>query len=63
MELTTKFYESLFGSSLSSTDKRTVFVRFGMGELSWISYGVNPLGVDHFCVSVEDYEPDAVTEN
>ena len=33
-----------------------------MGELSWITYGVNPVGVDHFCVSVEDYEPDAVTE-
>jgi catechol 2,3-dioxygenase-like lactoylglutathione lyase family enzyme len=33
-----------------------------MGVLALITDGVNPVGVDHFCVSVEGYEPDAVSE-
>jgi catechol 2,3-dioxygenase-like lactoylglutathione lyase family enzyme len=33
-----------------------------MGLLGLITNRANPVGVDHFCVSVEGYEPDAVSE-
>jgi catechol 2,3-dioxygenase-like lactoylglutathione lyase family enzyme len=59
----TKFYESLFGPSLAQSASSTIpSVSLGMGALAWGTTGVNPVGVDHFCVSVEGYEADAVTE-
>ena len=61
LERATKFYESLFGPSSDGQRAGTTF-RLGMGVLGLINYGVNPVGVDHFCVSVEGYEPDAVSE-
>jgi catechol 2,3-dioxygenase-like lactoylglutathione lyase family enzyme len=61
LERSTKFYESLFGPSFDGQRAGTTF-RLGMGVLALITDGVNPVGVDHFCVSVEGYEPDAVSE-
>jgi catechol 2,3-dioxygenase-like lactoylglutathione lyase family enzyme len=61
LERATKFYESLFGPSFDQRAWSTTF-RLGMGLLALINNGVNPVGVDHFCVSVEGYEPDAVRE-
>jgi catechol 2,3-dioxygenase-like lactoylglutathione lyase family enzyme len=61
LESSTKFYESLFGPSFGGQRAGTTF-RLGMGVLALITDGVNPVGVDHFCVSVEGYEPDAVSE-
>jgi catechol 2,3-dioxygenase-like lactoylglutathione lyase family enzyme len=61
LERATKFYESLFGPSFDRRARSTAF-RLGMGQLALINYGVNPVGVDHFCVSVEGYGPDAVSE-
>jgi len=60
LERSTKFYESLFGPSFRG--QRDPSFQLGMGRLALITYGVNPVGVDHFCVSVEGYEPDAVSE-
>ena len=62
LERATKFYESLFGPSFDGQRAQTTAFRLGMGVLGLINYGVNPVGVDHFCVSVEAYEPDAVSE-
>jgi catechol 2,3-dioxygenase-like lactoylglutathione lyase family enzyme len=62
LERSTKFYESLFGPSFDGQRAQTTTFRLGMGALGLINYGVNPVGVDHFCVSVEGYEPDAVSE-
>ena len=62
LERSTKFYESLFGASFDGQRAQTTTFRLGMGVLGLINYGVNPVGVDHFCVSVEGYEPDAVSE-
>jgi catechol 2,3-dioxygenase-like lactoylglutathione lyase family enzyme len=63
LERSTKFYESLFGPSLSQSGGGTIpNVRLGVGVLAWGTSGVNPVGVDHFCVSVEGYEADAVSE-
>lgn len=64
MERSTKFYEALLGpSSTGKNGKGGRTIKFGKGGLlGWITYGVNPVGVDHFCVSVEGYEPDAVSE-
>jgi catechol 2,3-dioxygenase-like lactoylglutathione lyase family enzyme len=62
LERSTKFYESLFGPSLDGQRAQTTNFRLGTGLLGLINYGVNPVGVDHFCVSVEGYEPDAVSE-
>jgi catechol 2,3-dioxygenase-like lactoylglutathione lyase family enzyme len=59
LERATKFYQSLFGPSFDGQRAGTTF-RLGMGVLGLITDGVNPVGVDHFCVSVEGYEPDAV---
>src|SRR5215831_8034535 len=61
LERATKFYESLFGPFFDQRARSTTF-RLGMGLLALINYDVNPVGVDHFCVSVEGYEPDAVSE-
>src|SRR6516164_3329406 len=61
LERATKFYQSLFGPSFDGQRAGTTF-RLGMGVLGLITDGVNPVGVDHFCVSVEGYEPDAVSE-
>jgi catechol 2,3-dioxygenase-like lactoylglutathione lyase family enzyme len=61
LERSTKFYESLFGPSSTGRMPGSPAVRFGKGELGWITYGVNPVGIDHFCVSVEGYDADAVT--
>ena len=61
LERATKLYESLFGPSFDQRARSTTF-RLGMGLLALINCGVNPVGVDHFCVSVEGYEPDAVSE-
>jgi catechol 2,3-dioxygenase-like lactoylglutathione lyase family enzyme len=61
LERATRFYESLFGPSFNQRARSTTF-RLGMGLLGLINYGVNPVGVDHFCVSVEGYEPDAVSQ-
>ena len=62
LERATKFYESVFGPSFGQTARGATTFRLGMGVLGLINYGVNPVGVDHFCVSVEGYEPDAVSE-
>ena len=62
LERATKFYESVFGPSFDGQRAQTTTLRLGMGVLGLINYGVNPVGVDHFCVSVEGYEPDAVSE-
>ena len=61
LERATKFYQSLFGPSFDGQRAGTTF-QLGMGVLGLITDGVNPVGVDHFCVSVEGYEPDAVSE-
>ena len=50
LERATKFYESLFGPSFA---QRARSFRLGKGQLALINYGVNLVGVDHFCVSVE----------
>jgi catechol 2,3-dioxygenase-like lactoylglutathione lyase family enzyme len=62
LERATKFYESLFGASFDGQRAQTTTFPLGMEVLGLINYGVNPVGVDHFCVSVEGYEPDAVSE-
>jgi catechol 2,3-dioxygenase-like lactoylglutathione lyase family enzyme len=62
LERATKFYESVFGPSFGQTARGGTTFRLGMGLLGLINYGVNPVGVDHFCVSVEGYEPDVVSE-
>lgn len=62
LERSTKFYESLFGPSFDGQRAQSNTFRLGMGVLGLINFGVNPVGVDHFCVSVEEYEPDAVSE-
>jgi catechol 2,3-dioxygenase-like lactoylglutathione lyase family enzyme len=62
VERSTKFYESLFGPSFDGRRAQTTNFRLGMAVLGLINDGVNPVGVDHFCVSVEGYEPDAVSE-
>jgi catechol 2,3-dioxygenase-like lactoylglutathione lyase family enzyme len=58
----TKFYESLFGPSSGNDSHGEPYFRLRTGAFGLTTYGVNPVGVDHFCVSVEGYEPDAVSE-
>jgi catechol 2,3-dioxygenase-like lactoylglutathione lyase family enzyme len=64
LERSMRFYESLFGPSFTADPQRaqTTAIRLGMGLLGLITNSVNPAGVDHFCVSVEGYEPNAVSE-
>jgi catechol 2,3-dioxygenase-like lactoylglutathione lyase family enzyme len=62
LERATKFYESLLGPSFDGLRAQTATFRLGMARLALINYGVNPVGVDNFCVSVEGYEPDVVSE-
>jgi catechol 2,3-dioxygenase-like lactoylglutathione lyase family enzyme len=62
LEKSTKFYESLFGPSSGSDSHGEPYFRLRTGAFGLTTYGVNPVGVDHFCVSVEGYEPDAVSE-
>jgi catechol 2,3-dioxygenase-like lactoylglutathione lyase family enzyme len=62
LEKSTKFYESLFGPSSGNDSHGEPHFRLRTGAFGLTTYGVNPVGVDHFCVSVEGYEPDAVSE-
>jgi catechol 2,3-dioxygenase-like lactoylglutathione lyase family enzyme len=64
LERSTASYERLFGHADSFTNGASILTR--KGDLSWITYGVNPIGIDHFCVSAAGYEgglfPKAIAE-
>jgi catechol 2,3-dioxygenase-like lactoylglutathione lyase family enzyme len=60
LERFTAFYAGLFGSVERGT-KNNASVRMETGEgLTWTTTGpgTNPVGIDHFCIAIEGYEPD-----
>lgn len=64
LEKATAFYEGLFGPAVRGT-KNNASLFTGTGQdLTWTTSGPgsNPIGIDHFCIAIEGYEPDAVTE-
>jgi len=64
LERTTSFYERLFGPAQRQPDRPLAGFRTQSGQVvGWGTDGVSPIGVDHFCVSIEEYEPDRVSES
>jgi catechol 2,3-dioxygenase-like lactoylglutathione lyase family enzyme len=61
VEKSTAFYEGLFGPADHEPNGTTLYLPSGQ-ELACIDYGVGPVGIDHFCISIEDYEPDTVAD-
>lgn len=62
LERATDFYEALFGPSRRQSDRPVAGIRTASGQVvGWGTDGVSAIGVDHFCVAVVGYEPDAVS--
>ena len=64
LEKSTAFYAGLFGPVERGT-KNNASLRMETGQgLTWTTSGPgsNPIGIDHFCIAIDGYEPDAVTE-
>jgi catechol 2,3-dioxygenase-like lactoylglutathione lyase family enzyme len=61
LERATGFYEALFGPSRRQSDRPLAGIRTASGQVvGWGTDGVSPIGVDHVCVAIAGYDPDAV---
>src|SRR5262249_21609732 len=65
LEKATDFYKRLFGEVSRWTSGASFGDSFSTKrgqDVAWTTNAVNPIGVDHFCVSIKTYDPDAVTQ-
>jgi catechol 2,3-dioxygenase-like lactoylglutathione lyase family enzyme len=62
-ERSTAFYEKLFGPAQKQAGRDLAGLRTASGQvIGWGTDLLSPVGIDHFCISVEGYEPDAASE-
>src|SRR5262249_14742910 len=62
LERSTALYERLFGGVQRQNDRPMAGFKTKSGQVvGWGTDGISGIGVDHFCIAIDAYEPDAVS--